>query len=98
VFVDGHPGYHVCVRPHGSSVPIRGTGGAPDLVHIWPPEAPSPRRPPGKESGEDTLGLWDNGMIRALVTEILASGAAPPFDWNANLPRLRAESARLSKN
>jgi len=98
VFVDGHPGYHVCVRPRGSSVPIRGTGGIPDPVHIWHREAPRTKRRAGKGAGEDTLGLWDDGMIRALVAEILASGTAPPFDWNANIPRLRAESAGRSKN
>ncbi len=95
LFVDGHPGCHICVRPHGSNVAIRGTGGVPDPMHIWRPSGPTRATTGGM--GEDTRGLWSDPMIEMLVAEITAAGAAPPRDWNANLPRLRAESSRGSK-
>ncbi len=95
LFVDGHPGYHICVRPHGSNVAIRGSGGVPDATHIWRPSGTSGASSGGE--GEDTRGLWSDPMIDILVAEIAAAGAVAPRDWNANLPRLRAESSRGAK-
>jgi hypothetical protein len=94
VFVDGHPSCHICVRPHGSNVPIRGAGGLPDPAYIWRSDAPAAISKSAGRAGEDVRGFWDDGMIRALVAEIAAAGAEPPRDWIANLPRLREESAR----
>jgi hypothetical protein len=85
VFEDGHPGAHVCVRPHGSNVPIRGEGEIPDETYLWRP----PRGAP--PAGEDVRGLWSEGMIMKLLAEIHEAGASSPTDWVANLPRLRGE-------
>ena len=89
IFVDGHPGAHVCVRPHGSNVPIRGDGEIPDETYLWraPPAVPSP-------GGEDVRGLWTDGMIARLLREVHEGGAHSPTDWIANLPRLRGETSR----
>ncbi|HXW66531.1 MAG TPA: hypothetical protein VEL82_01425 [Thermoplasmata archaeon] len=86
IFRDGHPGVHICIRPHGSMVPIRGEGEIPDPVYVWEPS------PGDAGDGEDVRGLWTDGMVRRLLSEIREAGVAPPRDWSANLPRLRREA------
>lgn len=98
VFVDGHPGAHVCIRPRSSGVKIRGEGKVPDPTYLWGPpserERVAARREAGLVSGEDVWGTWTPEMVRRLLEEILDSGASPPRDWPANLPRLRRTGRR----
>lgn len=99
VFVEGHPGAHVCIRPHGSSVPIRGEGEIPETTYLWrrSPSTGAQRTAepvPISSGGEDVRGLWTEGMVARLLTEIHEAGVYSPADWIANLPRLRAEAGR----
>ena len=96
VLVDGHPGCHVCVRPHSPGVKVRGEGEIPDVRYLRP--APDERtrtdarHEAGLVSGEDVLGAWTLPMLQHLIEEIRDAGVVPPRDWPANLPRLRREA------
>ncbi len=97
VFVDGHPGAHVCIRPRSSGVRIRGEGEIPDATYLWtPPSEPvrtAARTDAGLVTSEDVWGTWTVPMVRRLLEEMLEAGAAPPRDWPANFPRLRRETS-----
>ena len=89
----------MCIRPHGSSVPIRGEGEIPETTYLWrrSPSTGAQRTAepvPISSGGEDVRGLWTEGMVARLLTEIHEAGVYSPADWIANLPRLRAEAGR----
>ena len=91
IFMDGHPGFHVCVGTYGSRVPIRGTGPLPEEEWISA-EAPGPADEPSeREVGVEAR--WDGAMVRRLLIEIREGGVTRAQDWMANLPRLRGGSA-----
>lgn len=91
VFVDGHPGCHVCVRTNGEGVPVRGEGDVPEDEYLWHLTTPS-GVPTAEALRAQAWGHWTEGMVRFLVHELRVAGVEPPRDWAANRPRLRAEA------
>lgn len=92
IFVDGHPGAHVCIGAHSSHVAIRGPGEIPDATYLAEQHAlPSDRGEQGIVSAEDVWGEWTGPMVRRLLDELHEAGAASPRDWMVNFHRLRSE-------
>ena len=86
LFLDGHPGAHLCVPSRGSVVFLTGSGGIPD--DEWcsrPPAGPNE----GDAAAEPGWGEWTGPMLLRLLREVREAGASPPRRWNANLERLR---------
>lgn len=97
VFVDGHPGCHVCVRAGGAEVPIRGEGRVPDVEYLCGPQALNltPRRIPGSALAPvpQPRSRWTWSMVRRLVRELHDAHVESPHDWSANIARLSKEAA-----
>jgi hypothetical protein len=96
VFVDGHPGAHVCVGAQSARVFIRGPGEIPEATYLWDSD-PTPGRTPPRRTGAaptvspELFGGWSRSMIRRLLDEIHEAGVASPADWTANFRRLRGK-------
>lgn len=88
IFMDGHPGFHVCVGEFGSRVPIRGDGPVPDDEWVAPETAAS-----APSDGPQEAVRWDPAMVHRLLAEIREAGVQTAQDWVANLPRLRGHPA-----
>jgi hypothetical protein len=96
VFVDGHPGAHVCIGAHSSRVAIRGGGEVPEAVYLAVRETgkgPAGRGATPSEAHEVVPG-WSLGMVRRLLEELDEAGVEPPRDWMTNFQRLRASTDR----
>ena len=85
LFVEGHPGPHVCVASRGSMVFLVGSGALAD--DEWC--CPIPSAAEGGERGDALWGEWTAPMLVRLVRELREAGARAPRRWNANLDRLR---------
>jgi hypothetical protein len=93
VFVDGHPGAHVCVGAHSARVAIRGAGEIPEETYVVaiPEEAERLLRAADPDRAREAAvwAGWSGPMVRRLLSEIREAGVAPPHDWVANFRRLR---------
>ncbi len=97
VFVDGHPGAHVCIGPHSSLVAVRGEGDIPEPIYLFRPtpfaSGSDPKRS-GLVSAEDVRGEWTEAMLERLLEELYEAGISAPRDWHTSFHRLRASSER----
>ncbi len=96
IFVDGHPGAHVCIGAHRSRVAVRGANGIPETTYLAHPSArqlTSVRGPPVVRA-EGVWGEWTEPLIRRLLEEMYDAGVSPPRDWTTNFARLKSSTTR----
>lgn len=87
LFVEGHPGPHVCVASRGSTVFLVGSGALADDEWCCPTTGGDAA---SGERGDALWGEWTGPMLLRLVAELREAGVSAPRRWNANLDRLRA--------